>query len=92
MCSQSEIVSLFYMEDVQLYSFNMKKHEIQKRKSFRKEDFRSRKTNNKQGAVFHLFFSPCVLSIEKIKVQDKHQGSNVLKRNCATLSKYQILL
>jgi len=42
--------------------------------------------------VLHfLFFSPCVLSIEKNKVQDKHQGSNVLKRNCPTPNKYQNL-
>lgn len=56
---RDNFISLFYMEDVQLYTFNMKKHEIQKRKTFRKEDFISTKTNNVQGAAFHLFLPLC---------------------------------
>lgn len=50
---------LFYMEDVQLYSFNMKKHMKYKSKPFQKEDLISTKTNNIQGAAFHLFLPLC---------------------------------
>lgn len=34
-------------------------HEIQKSKTFHKEDFVSTKTNNIQGAAFHLFLPLC---------------------------------
>lgn len=63
-------------------------HEIQKKETFSKSGlYKYKKTNNIQGAAFRLVLPLCAFRWEN-KVQDKHQGSNAVKRNCATPNEY----